>query len=92
MKWLLDQFIAAGGTTCRRQLAHINEAFGENTDVVVNCTGIGARVLGGVEDEAVYPTRGQTILVWAPHVKVMKTFIKTSKNMLKLYRIGTIRC
>ena len=31
--------------------------------VVVNCTGLGARALGGVEDAAVAPARGQTVLV-----------------------------
>ena len=31
--------------------------------VVVNCTGLGARTLGGVEDAAVTPARGQTVLV-----------------------------
>ncbi|CAG8530185.1 1922_t:CDS:2 [Paraglomus occultum] len=73
LKWLLQQFIAAGGKTQRCHLAHVKGAFGENVDVVVNCTGIRARTLGGIEDQTVYPTRGQTILVWAPHVKSMKT-------------------
>lgn len=32
-------------------------------DMVVNATGLGARTLVGVQDAAVYPIRGQTVLV-----------------------------
>jgi len=47
-------------------LDHIREAFtliSPPPAAVVNATGIMASKLGGVEDLAVYPTRGQTILV-----------------------------
>lgn len=37
--------------------------------IIINCTGIGAYDLAGVEDKDVYPTRGQTVLVRAPWVK-----------------------
>jgi D-amino-acid oxidase len=36
--------------------------------LVVNATGLGARTMIGVEDSAVYPARGQTVLVKAPEV------------------------
>ena len=36
---------------------------GKRADVVVNCTGLSARKLGGVEDAAVYPARGQIVVV-----------------------------
>ena len=32
-------------------------------DVIVNCTGLGARVLGGVNDVSLHPVRGQVVLV-----------------------------
>lgn len=32
-------------------------------DVVVNCTGLSALKLGGVEDQNMLPIRGQTVLV-----------------------------
>lgn len=32
-------------------------------DLIVNCTGLGAGGLGGVADKAVYPARGQIVLV-----------------------------
>lgn len=47
---------------------HISEAAslhssGQPADIVVNCTGLGAHKLGGVADKAVYPARGQIVLV-----------------------------
>lgn len=39
-----------------------------DTSIIVNATGLGARHLKGVEDAAVYPVRGQTILARAPKV------------------------
>ncbi|CAG8489159.1 4505_t:CDS:2, partial [Acaulospora colombiana] len=68
-KNLVPKFIDAGGKLKKVHLSHINEALDEDVDVVVNCTGIGARTLGGIEDKAVFPTRGQTVIVWAPHIK-----------------------
>lgn len=37
--------------------------------VVFNCVGNAARTLQGVQDERSYPTRGQVVLVKAPHVQ-----------------------
>ena len=47
---------------------HISEAAqahhsGKQADLVVNCTGLGAGKLGGVEDKEMVPVRGQTVLV-----------------------------
>ncbi|KAI9321234.1 hypothetical protein BX666DRAFT_2017321 [Dichotomocladium elegans] len=38
-------------------------------------TGLGARYLGGVNDTKVYPTRGQTLIVYAPQIKETITFL-----------------
>jgi D-amino-acid oxidase len=57
------------GVVIRRGIAlHINDASlmhhtGKLADLVVNCTGLGATVLGGVVDKSMYPARGQTVLV-----------------------------
>ena len=40
--------------------------------------GLGARFLGGVEDKAMYPVRGQTVLVRAPWVRFGKTEVTES--------------
>ncbi|KAG8991436.1 hypothetical protein FRB94_005337 [Tulasnella sp. JGI-2019a] len=39
------------------------------TDVVVNASGLGAKNIIGIEDDLVFPVRGQTVLVRAPQVK-----------------------
>lgn len=53
----------------RKELTHIVQAYLPNTKVVINCTGIGAAKLKGVADTNVYPTRGQVVVVKAPHIK-----------------------
>lgn len=52
----------------RQKLTHISQAFEPGASTVFNCTGIGAKRLGGVDDTAVYPTRGQVVVVKAPHI------------------------
>ena len=47
-------------------------------DAVVVAVGLGARFLGGVEDKAMYPVRGQTVLVRAPWVRFGKADISES--------------
>lgn len=52
----------------RAILKHVSEASqahhsGKSADVVVHCTGLSARTLGGVEDLNMVPARGQTVLV-----------------------------
>ena len=42
-------------------------------EAVVVAVGLGARFLGGVEDKAMYPVRGQTVLIRAPWVRFGKT-------------------
>lgn len=53
----------------RRKLSHVTQAFGPGVKTVFNCTGIGARKLGGVQDINVYPTRGQVVVIKAPHIQ-----------------------
>lgn len=71
----LKQYLTARGATfIRRRLNNIDEAFefGNKsgvTPIVFNCTGIGAYNLGGVADKNVYPTRGQVVVIRAPHIR-----------------------
>ncbi|KAK4689642.1 D-amino-acid oxidase, partial [Tremellales sp. Uapishka_1] len=57
----------------RRRVMSLQEAYHlpgvGSVDLVVNATGLGAKVLIGVEDDTVYPARGQTVLVHAPEVR-----------------------
>jgi D-amino-acid oxidase len=65
LPYLQSQAIALGATFLRQRIAHIKDAFALHPSVtaVVNATGVLARHLPGVEDDAVYPVRGQTLLV-----------------------------
>jgi D-amino-acid oxidase len=66
LPYLQSRLLSLGATFIRRHLSHIREAFkliSPPAAIVVNATGVLASKLGGVEDQAVYPTRGQTILV-----------------------------
>ncbi|OTA01747.1 D-aspartate oxidase [Trichoderma parareesei] len=64
---LKDQY---GVHFVRHRFPTIQAAYSSpTTRVVVNCTGIAAKTLPGVEDEKCYPTRGQVVLVKAPRVK-----------------------
>jgi len=71
LPWLIIRCLAAGVQVQRQTLNHISEAFVLDSssttprlaDLVVNCTGLSAKTLGGVQDAKMYPIRGQTLLV-----------------------------
>ena len=66
LPYLYTQLLSLGCTFVRRHLSHIREAVflvSPPPKALVNATGIMASKLGGVADNDVYPTRGQTILV-----------------------------
>jgi D-amino-acid oxidase len=61
LPWLQERFTKAGGQVKRRKIASFDEVPGER---VVNATGLAAGRLCG--DDAVYPVRGQVVLVANP--------------------------
>ncbi|QOU18349.1 hypothetical protein BRETT_000075 [Brettanomyces bruxellensis] len=58
-----------GVTFIKRKLTHISQAYLPRTKVVFNCTGLGSFSISGVKDSNVYPTRGQVLVVHAPHIQ-----------------------
>ncbi|MGY1496163.1 FAD-dependent oxidoreductase [Streptomyces sp. QTS52] len=65
--WLRERFRAAGGVVEERSVKDLAEAAEVGgVDVVVNCTGLGARDL--VPDPAVRPVRGQLVVVENPGI------------------------
>ncbi|KAL4948843.1 POT family-domain-containing protein [Aspergillus filifer] len=53
-----------------QSVSSLSDAFiSSNTKIVFNCIGNAARTFPGVQDTKCYPTRGQIVLVKAPHVK-----------------------
>jgi D-amino-acid oxidase len=63
LPWLQQRFLSAGGVVTRRKIKSFDEVPG---DVVVNATGLAAGRLCG--DDAVFPVRGQVVLVRNPGV------------------------
>lgn len=67
LPWLLGLCLERGATVKRASLRHVCDAAGlhasGSADLVVNCTGLMARRLGGVMDEKVIPARGQIVVV-----------------------------
>lgn len=66
LAWLMQQFMMRGGVVKHQFIVHIdqlmNMAHQGQPPIVINCTGLGARYLGGVGDLDVFPVRGQTVL------------------------------
>lgn len=68
LPWLLGQCRRNGVVIKRSAFKHVTEAAqahhsGKRADVVVNCTGLSSRALGGVQDLTLHPIRGQTVIV-----------------------------
>ncbi|KAJ5666785.1 D-amino-acid oxidase [Penicillium macrosclerotiorum] len=68
LPWLVGQCIKNGCVFRRGVFKHISDAAdahhsGAKANVVVNCTGLASRTLGGVVDSQVYPVRGQIMIV-----------------------------
>jgi len=64
--WLTKRFLAMGGKVIQRKISSLSELC-DDFDVVVNCSGLGARELVG--DKTVVPVRGQVLRVEAPWIK-----------------------
>jgi len=64
--YLLDRYIAAGGSVEERHVSSLEEVANEYR-AVVNCAGIGARELAG--DSGVVPIRGQVVRVRNPGIE-----------------------
>lgn len=63
-KWATNQFVSSGGTISSRYIKTFSDFETDGYDVIVNCTGFGARQL--CSDLKVVPIRGQVLKVYAP--------------------------
>ncbi|KFM58663.1 D-aspartate oxidase, partial [Stegodyphus mimosarum] len=66
LPWMKSKFQEANGNIVPKYITNICE-IAENHDVVVNCSGLGAKKL--LKDNMLIPVRGQTIKVKAPWIK-----------------------
>lgn len=81
LPWLASQCLKNGAVLRRGEANHVGDAAtmhhsGKRADIVINCTGLSALHLGGVEDKTMYPARGQIVIV-RNDPKVMATISGT---------------
>ncbi|ORZ02823.1 hypothetical protein BCR43DRAFT_520075 [Syncephalastrum racemosum] len=70
LDWLVGQVKQLGGRLERGTFESIQDVAEKyQAETVINCTGLGSRVLADVRDETLHPVRGQTVLIRAPHIK-----------------------
>jgi D-amino-acid oxidase len=62
MEYLMKTFQGLGGKVIQKEIKNVEEALQES-DVVINCTGLGSREL--FHDDKIYPVRGQMIKIKA---------------------------
>lgn len=68
LPYLYQKIISLGGTIKRANIDHIQDAnkhhhLGTKPDLIINCTALGSRYLGGVEDENMYPVKGHIVVL-----------------------------
>ena len=68
LQWLVGQCLKNGVVLKRGVVSHISDAknlshTGRPASIIINATAMGSRALGGVQDAAMAPIRGQTVLV-----------------------------
>lgn len=78
MQWLVKTLKSLGGRIERKSFESIQQAIEEISyaTIIVNCTGLGSYYLTDVKDHTMYPIRGQTVTIRAPHIKVRYTCIR----------------
>ncbi|PVD21198.1 hypothetical protein C0Q70_19366 [Pomacea canaliculata] len=67
MPWLMTWFKKNGGQIDMWKVNKLDELAGRY-DIVINCTGLGSRQL--LKDQAMYPAKGQLVLVKAPWIRM----------------------
>lgn len=66
LPYLLNRFASNGGKLIVKRI-HAFDELSSNFDIIVNCSGVGARELAN--DDSVHPIRGQTVILDAPDIE-----------------------
>ncbi|PCG93465.1 D-amino-acid oxidase [Penicillium occitanis (nom. inval.)] len=82
LAWLQSRLLEAEVTFVRRAYDHIDQVFDDfpNAVAVFNCTGLGAKKLGGIDDTKVYPVKGQTMLLAEPKTPLSRMYMHKYNN------------
>lgn len=79
LPWLERRFRKAGGQVEQRKINSLQE-LSHSYDIIVNCSGLGSKTL--VDDNQVYPVRGQVLKVEAPW---LQHFIRDGDGKTYIY-------
>lgn len=96
LDWLVRQITQRGGKVLRdRPYESLQDAIDAyRCDILINCSGNGAKTLTDVRDTNMYTVRGQTVLVEAPHI--MTQYYRDGEEGKTTYIIprgdGTVIC
>ncbi|TFY81999.1 hypothetical protein EWM64_g2013 [Hericium alpestre] len=87
--WLKSELEQRGVDFVRHRLGSLDEVRSVVGDsaAVINATGLGARSLVGVQDDRMFPIRGQTIVAIAPKAVEFVTVISATKTSNPIYLI-----
>nr|XP_046223333.1 D-aspartate oxidase isoform X3 [Oncorhynchus gorbuscha] len=80
LPWMEKRFRKAGGQVVKQKVNDLQELSSQGYDVIVNCSGLGAKSLVG--DSQVYPVRGQVLKVQAPW---LQHFIRDGEGQSYIY-------
>ena len=69
LPWVMGKIQENGGRIVQRKVESLTEPDLKDYDIIVNCSGLGARDL--VADDLVFPISGQIVVVKAPWVKTI---------------------
>ena len=86
LPWLLKQFVQNKGIVERRRVENLSEL--GSYDIVVNCTGLGARTLMG--DSSLHPVRGDSVIVKAPWVKEFQFLLRRDSVTYVFPRVNSV--
>ncbi|ODQ80658.1 hypothetical protein BABINDRAFT_175331 [Babjeviella inositovora NRRL Y-12698] len=89
LKAVLEYLKAEGVVVLRQKFDHIEDALSvaPNASYVFNCTGLGSRELGGVNDKKTYPARGQVVVIKTGKKELKQNFMRWGKNDTATYII-----
>ncbi|CAG9985016.1 unnamed protein product, partial [Clonostachys byssicola] len=83
LPWLQAEAAKLGIELRRAIIDDLSEIPGQlpTTSAIFNCTGLGSLTLKGVEDQDVYPAKGQVYLVEAPPSGISKMYFRSSQRL-----------
>jgi len=68
----MEKFVSLGGEIERRNIKMLHQLAEEGYDLIINCSGLGAREL--VADETMTPIRGQVYRVIDPPIYIASPY------------------